>query len=160
MKKLLSFALAALLAVGLTACGNAQDQSADVDLTAYYDAMAEQQGWDDNYLAQMPDDMLDTYYPGLRDIETKQFIARASQMSTVVSEIVLMECGSAEDAQTAADILQQRADEQAEGGAWYPESLEAWKNAQVAVNGNYASLIVSGENQKELTDAYNALFAA
>lgn len=158
MKKLISLALAALLALGLTACGGSKTQN--VDLTAYYNAMAEKQGWNDDAMAEMPDDMLDTYYPGLRDIETRQFIARAPMISVAAEELVLMECGSAEDAQAAGKILQQRMDEQVDGGAWYPGTIEAWKNAQVSVNGNYAALIVSGENQKELTDAYNALFAS
>ncbi len=160
MNKLLSLAVAALLVLGLAACGNSQSQSADVDLTTYYESMADQLDWDDNYMAEMPDDMLDTYYPGLRDIETEQFIARAPMMSAVVNEVVLLECKSPEDAQKAADILQQRADEQADGGAWYPDSVEAWKGAQVAVNGNYASLLVSGDSQATLTESYNALFAS
>ena len=160
MKKLLSLALAAMLVLGLAACGSKTTENNQVDLTAYYDSMAEQMKWDDTYMAEMPEDMLDTYYPGLKDIETEQFIARAPMMSATVSEMVLLECTSAEDAEKAAEILQQRADEQADGGAWYPESVEAWKGAQVAVNGNYASLIVSGENQSTLTDAYNALFTA
>ena len=50
--------------------------------------------------------------------------------------------------------------EQADGGAWYPDSVEAWKGAQVAVNGNYASLLVSGDSQATLTESYNALFAS
>ena len=40
MKKLLSLAVAALLVLGLAACGNSQSQSADVDLTTYYESMA------------------------------------------------------------------------------------------------------------------------
>ena len=44
----------------------------------------------------------------------------------MVNEIVLAECGTEEDAATAASILQDRVDAQAEGGAWYPESMETW----------------------------------
>lgn len=158
MKKFLSFAMAALLAAGLTACGKTQDKA--VDLTACYDAMAEKAGWSDESMIETPDDVLDIYYPGLREIETKQFIARSVMITAAAEEVVLMECNSPEDAQAAKDILQQRMDEQIDGGAWYPASIETWENAQVSVNGNYAALIVSGESQKELTDAYNALFAS
>lgn len=158
MEKFLSFAMAALLAAGLTACGKTQDKA--VDLTACYDAMAEKAGWSDESMIETPDDVLDIYYPGLLEIETKQFIARSVMITAAAEEVVLMECNSPEDAQAAKDILQQRMDEQIDGGAWYPASIETWENAQVSVNGSYAALIVSGESQKELTDAYNALFAS
>lgn len=158
MKKLLSFALTALLALGLTACGGSQDKN--VDLTAYYNSMAEKQGWNDDSMTDMPDDVLDVYYPGLRDIGTKQFIARSLMISATAEEIVLMECNSPEDAKAAGKILQQRVDDQVDGGAWYPSTIETWKNAQVSVNGSYAAMIVSAENQGELADAYNALFAS
>ncbi|WP_294853919.1 DUF4358 domain-containing protein [uncultured Oscillibacter sp.] len=159
MKKLLFLISAALvLMMGLTACGETGDKHPD--LTAYYDSMAEKLNWSDENMMETPEDVLDIYYPGLKDIETKQFIARSVMISATAEELVLMECNSPEDAEAAKDILQQRMDDQVDGGAWYPSTIETWKNAQVSVNGSYAALIVSGENQKELTEAYNALFAS
>lgn len=159
MKKLLFPVLAALvLMIGLTACGETGDKHPD--LTAYYNSMAETLGWSNESMAETPDDVLDIYYPGLKDIETKQFIARSVMISATAEELVLMECNSPEDAQAAKAILQQRMDDQVDGGAWYPSTIQTWENAQVSVNGNYAALIVSGENQEELTEAYNALFAS
>lgn len=157
MKRAICVLLAGMMTLSLAACGG--KQSKNVDLTAYFDSLVQSQGWDENYMADMPDDMLDTYYPGLRDIETRQFIAKAPMMSAVVNEIVLMECTSPEDAQKAADILNQRVTEQADGGAWYPASIEAWANAMVTVNDSYAALIAAGQNQDAMTDAYLALFA-
>lgn len=158
MKKLLFPVLAALVLMGLTACGETGDKHPD--LTAYYNSMAETLGWSNESMAETPDDVLDIYYPGLRDIETKQFIARSVMISATAEELVLMECNSPEDVQAAKAILQQRMDDQVDGGAWYPSTIQTWENAQVSVNGNYAALIVSGENQEELTEAYNALFAS
>lgn len=161
MKRLISLAAAALLALSLTACGgSAAGESGQVDLAAYCDSVAEKLGWDDNYMEDMPEEMLDTYYPGLRELGTKQFIARAPAMSAVVNEMVLLECDTPEDAQAASRILQARKDEQASGGAWYPESIEEWKEAQVSVNGNYAALLAAGPDQRTVTDMYNALFAS
>ena len=91
--------------------------------------------------------MLEGSYPGLADVATKQLIAKAPMISAVVNEIVLAECGTEEDAATAASILQDRVDAQAEGGAWYPESMETWSNAQVV------------QNQEEIAEQFNALFA-
>lgn len=158
MKKLLLPLMAAFLLMGLSACGETGDRHPD--LTAYYNSMAETLGWDNESMAETPDDVLDIYYPGLKDIETKQFIARSVMISATAEEIVLMECNSPEDAQAAKAILQQRVDDQVDGGAWYPSTIETWENAQVSVNGSYAALIVSGQDQEKLTEAYNALFAS
>ncbi len=158
MKKLLFPVLAALvLMMGLTACGETGDKHPD--LTTYYNSMAETLGWDNESMTETPDDVLDIYYPGLKDIETKQFIARSVMISATAEELVLMECNSPEDAQAAKAILQQRMEDQVDGGAWYPSTIQTWENAQVSVNGSYAALIVSGEHQEELSEAYNALFA-
>ena len=159
MKKAFSLVLAMLMVLGLSACGETDASVKDVDLTAYYDAMSEKYDWAD-YMTDMTDDMVDTYYPGLRDIETTQFIAKAPLMSAVVSEVVLMECTSEDDAAKAAEILNQRVSDQAGGGAWYPESMDAWKNAQVVSNGTYVALLAYAEDQTGLSDAYSALFAA
>ena len=51
--------------------------------------------------------MLEGSYPGLADVATKQLIAKAPMISAVVNEIVLAECGTEEDAATAASILQE-----------------------------------------------------
>ena len=156
MKRAICVLLAGMMTLSLAACGG--KQSKNVDLTAYFDSLVQSQGWDENYMADMPDDMLDTYYPGLRDIETRQFIAKAPMMSAVVNEIVLMECTSPEDAQKAADILNQRVTEQADGGAWYPASMEAWEDAQVISNDRYVALLASSSHQSEAAELFNAKF--
>ena len=104
-------------------------------------------------------DMLEGSYPGLADVATKQLIAKAPMISAVVNEIVLAECGTEEDAATAASILQDRVDAQAEGGAWYPESMETWSNAQVVQNGTYVAMIATADHQEEIAEQFNALFA-
>ena len=104
-------------------------------------------------------DMLESSYPGLADVATKQLIAKAPMISAVVNEIVLAECGTEEDAATAASILQDRVDAQAEGGAWYPESMETWSNAQVVQNGTYVAMIATADHQEEIAEQFNALFA-
>ena len=106
-----------------------------MDLTAFYNTLAEEYGWvedaassgpDDVLMSNIEGDLLESYYPGLADVATEQLIAKAPMMSAVVNEIVLVQCDTEEDAATAASILQDRVDAQAEGGAWYPESMETW----------------------------------
>ena len=163
MKKFLTLALSALLTMGLlTACGG-KTTDKTVDLTAFYNTLAEEYGWaedaassgeEDIMMMNLEGDMLEGSYPGLADVATKQLIAKAPMISAVVNEIVL-----AEYAATAASILQDRVDAQAEGGAWYPESMETWSNAQVVQNGTYVAMIATADHQEEIAEQFNALFA-
>lgn len=167
-EEILTLALSALLTMGLlTACGG-KTTDKTVDLTAFYNTLAEEYGWaedaassgeEDIMMMNLEGDMLEGSYPGLADVATKQLIAKAPMISAVVNEIVLAECGTEEDAATAASILQDRVDAQAEGGAWYPESMETWSNAQVVQNGTYVAMIATADHQEEIAEQFNALFA-
>ena len=159
MKRVLTFTMTLLLAMSLlTACGNSGKQDPEVDLTAYFTQMVKDAGLDENYMTDLEGEMLESYYPGISDIPTKQFLAKAPMMSGVVNEMVLMQCENEEDAGKASAILQERIDTQAEGGAWYPESMEAWGNGQVIQHGTYVAMIASAQFQKTWADGFNALF--
>lgn len=76
MKKRMMMVLAAMLALLLTAgCGSTKEETKSVDLTEFYNGLAEEYEWDENYMASIEGDLLESYYPGLGDISTKQFIA-------------------------------------------------------------------------------------
>ena len=79
-------------------------------------------------------------------------------MSSVVNEVVFVECETEQDAENAAAILQERIDLQAEGGAWYPESMEAWRRGIVIQQGTYVAMIASAEHQDEIAEAFTNLF--
>ena len=109
-------------------------------------------------VAVMPE-MLDGYYPGLSEIATKQCVAYSPAMSAVAAEFVLVEVENAEDVEKAETILQTRIDSQIAGGAWYPETIEAWENnARLAVNGNSLMLVV-WEGSESIVESFNGLFA-
>ena len=93
MKRFLTLALSALLAVGLlTACGGTSDGSADtaeVSLSSFYAGLAEEYGWtedaassgeEDILMMDVEGDLLESYYPGLADVATEQLIAKAPMM--------------------------------------------------------------------------------
>ena len=160
MKKRMMMVLAAMLALLLTAgCGSTKEEIKSVDLTEFYNGLAEEYEWGENYMASIEGDLLESYYPGLGDISTKQFIAMTPQMSSVVNELVFLEAETEEDAEKAAEILQKRIDDQAAGVAWYPESMEAWGRGQVIQEGTYGAMIASAEHQEEIADAFEGLFA-
>lgn len=166
MKKLMVLILAAL-ALTLTACGGGSSENhetVDADLQGLYDTLTEEFQWEEGYLVDIEGEMLESYYPGLTEINTKQLIAKMPMMSSVVNEIVFLQCETEEDAAKAADILQSRidyqvGDENNPGGAWYPESIEAWKKGQVIQQGTYVAMIASAEYQDTITERFNALFA-
>ena len=160
MKKTMVLLLAGLMLV-LSACGgnSGKQETTQVDLQAYWDTLQETYKWNEGYMVDIEGDMLEGYYPGLSDIAAKQFIAKMPMMSSVVNEVVFLQCKTEEDAASAAAILQDRVDTQAEGGAWYPESMEAWSRGSVIQQGTYVAMIASASYQQEMEDAFNALFA-
>lgn len=166
MKRFLTLAIAFMM-LALTACGgneNTNAPTADADLQSLYDTLAEEFQWEEGYLVDIEGEMLESYYPGLSEINTKQFIAKMPMMSSVVNEIVFLQCETEDDAAKAAEILQNRidyqvGDENNPGGAWYPESIEAWKKGQVIQQGTYVAMIASAEYQDAITEQFNALFA-
>ena len=140
MKKLFALAAVALTLCGLlTACGSKTETANDVDLTGFYNALAEQYGWGDDMM----------------DLDGEML-----EMSYAVSEYVFLQADSEQDAAQAAKILQTRIDSQADGDAFYPETIDQWKAAKVLQNGAYVAMIASGEHQTEIEDAWNAQFGA
>ena len=55
-------------------------------------------------------------------------------------------------------IFQARIDAQVDGGAWYPETIEGWKNnSRIVVNGNCVMMIAYSECDA-VVEAFNGLF--
>lgn len=160
MRKTMPLALAVLMLLGaLTACGGDTAEAVpDVDLEAFYADIEEGYGWGGGYMVDIEGDMLDSYYPGLQDIAAKQFVAKMPMMSSVVNEMVFMQCETEDDAANAAAILQDRINVQAQGGAWYPESMEAWSHGIVIQQGTYVAMVASAEHQNEISSGFNQKF--
>ena len=168
MKKWMTLILTLFALTGLTACGNSgggAPEEKDVDLSAVYTSMEEVcDWWTDGYMEDVPEEMLELYYPGLAGLEPEQLIARTPLMSAAVNEVVLVECKSEEDADKAQEILQGRIDYQVgddanPGGAWYPETIEGWKTkSHVVSHGNYVMLAV-GDAAGAAVESFEALFA-
>lgn len=169
-------ALAAALILALSACGGAPkgEQDTDIpqqeetqkeaDLTAFYNELREETTWPE--LMSLEDgesELMDTYYPGLSEIPVRQRGIYLAAISAAVGEIALVEVENAGDVPAVEEIFQARIDYQVgdssnPGGAWYPETIEGWKNSsQIVTQGNYVMLAV-GDSAAEAVLRFNALF--
>lgn len=159
MKKLCCIVLTALLVLSLAACGKAtpQEDSKSVDLKqAAEDAIAAL--GDEVVLFPVEDTAeIESLYPGLTAVETKQLVAYQPPVSGYGCELVMVEVANSADTETVRSILQQRVDNAANDST-YPENAPAWKNnAAVTVNGNYVVMGVLPEGMT-LPDAFKAVF--
>ena len=159
MKKLCCIVLTALLVLSLAACGKAtpQEDSKSVDLKqAAEDAIASL--GDEVVLFPVEDTAeIESLYPGLTAVETKQLVAYQPPVSGYGCELVMVEVANSADTETVRSILQQRVDNAANDST-YPENAPAWKNnAAVTVNGNCVVMSVLPEGMA-LPDAFKAVF--
>ena len=134
--------------------------SSGVDLNGFYTSVCTTYG--ENFPANMnlceSVEMLNAFYPGLSGLETKQLMIYQPMMGAVVCEIALAEAANEADVETIKGIFQSRIDSQVDGGAWYPESIEGWKNnSRIVANGNTIMMIAYSECDA-VVEAFNALF--
>lgn len=131
-----------------------------VDLAEFYAGLSDQLP----AMMSVEGETLESYYPGLADIAARQCLVYYAAISASVGEIALVEVESADDVQAVKDIFQARIDYQVgdetnPGGAWYPASIEGWKNnSRIVSNGNYV-MLVAADGADDIVSAFNALFA-
>lgn len=139
----------------------------EIDLAAFYETLRAENIWPE--LMSLTEDetmteLLDSYYPGLSEISTKQSGVYIAAISAAVGEIALVEVENAGDVQAVEDIFQGRIDYQVgddanPGGAWYPETIEGWKTkSRIVSHGNYVMLAV-GDPADAAVESFEALFA-
>lgn len=134
-----------------------------VDLTAFYETLSAGKDWP--AMMQAEGEVLDAFYPGLSDIAVNQCAVYTAMISAAVGEIALVEVRDADDVQRVKDIFQARIDYQVgddenPGGAWYPDTIEGWKNgSRIVSNGNFVMLAALREDADSVVDSFNALFA-
>lgn len=140
MKKGLTLLLALTMMFSLVACG-AKEPVESVDLTAVAaEAAAVIESSGSVMFPEENPDMIESLYPGLTAVETKQLVVYMPPVVGFACEIVMVEAASEADAETVRGILQARIDTAADDTA-YPDNAAGWKNnAQVFVNGTYVVL--------------------
>ena len=152
-KRIVGLILIAVMLLAMAACGGSKNEN--VDLTAFYNELAGK--YEFSAHIDTEGEMLEMTYPGISGFTFKQAIFKAPMMSAVVNEIALVECENEDDAAAVAKIFEERKQMQADGGAWYPESIEGWKKAQIITHGNYVALIAF-ESADEIAASFEELF--
>lgn len=133
--------------------------AAQVDLAAFYEEIMASGGENAPAMMELTGESLDNYYPGLSDVKTNQRVVYMPMISAVACEIAMVECADPADADTVKAIFQTRIDAQVDGGAWYPDTIEGWKNnAKIVTNGSYVALFVIPEGLMDAASAFNGLF--
>lgn len=160
-KRILSLLLIAVMAFTVLAgCGSkdvetpetpdteVQDPAFSADLAEFYNKImnaAEEGPFMMDIAAEA--EFMENYYPGLKDIETKQLVAYTPAMTGVAVEFVFVEVANAADVDAVKAILQARIDDQkTEGMGKYPTTTAVWeKHSEIVVIGNYVCLFVCTE---------------
>lgn len=137
--------------------GESGGSAASVDLTAFYNDMTSQ--YEFPKLQAFTGDVLESYYPGMGAVSTKQCLFMGSMLTMNNGEFCLVEVSNSKDVDTVKSIFQTRIDYMVNGGAWYPEPTEQWtNNSRVVSNGSYVMMVVH-ENCDDIVNAFNGLFA-
>ena len=153
-KRILAMAMAVVCALTmLTACGSkeettpAPDSAFSVDLNRFYTEIMDAAEEGPMMMDLTADaELLEVMYPGLGAVETKQLVLASPAMSAVAVEFAFAEVANAADVETVKNAFQTRIDAQVAGGAWYPETIEGWKNnSEIVVIDNYVCLFVCAE---------------
>ena len=158
MKKVISFLLAATMALSLAACGNSgsggSGDAITIDLSAFYTEMYDSIFPDpDNApaLSEITGDYLEQTYPGLSEVETKQCLAYAPMITAVAYEIALVEVANADD---VAKVVVEEGIKVVTTGAGNPEKyMDMWKSAGIKVIPVVASVALARRMEKYGADA-------
>ena len=165
MKRITSLLLALVMLLALAGCGNSANggssEPKSVDLSAFLETVTSNQ---EAAMETLDADALETFYPGISDIETKQCTGATALISAVASEILLVEVANADDVAKVEEIMNARisyqvGDGTSPGGAWYPETMEQWQNNSRVVSVGNSVMLVVMDNADEIVTEFENLFA-
>jgi len=134
--------------------------TSSVDLAAFYETIITSVSEDNRpFMMELDAETAEMIYPGMGAIATNQKVLYMPGMSAVACEISMVECANAADVETVKSIFQTRIDTQVEGGAWYPETIEGWKNnSKIVVKDNFVCLFVIPEGMMDAASEFEKLF--
>ena len=164
MKRILTFALALVMALSLAACGDKKENKDDpnVTMTAQEILDSLKESLSSSYTSDQAEteDRMSGYY-GLDMSKIESWAAESNSSSSLNMDctvILKVKDGYAED---AAALLQERFDQTCDYARMYNMDLQRVLQGRLFVNGNYVALIVEGQQgDYETSEEAQAKFAA
>ena len=137
-----------------------EPSTSSVDLAAFYETIITSVSEENRpFMMELDAETAEMIYPGMGAITTNQKVLYMPGMSAVACEISMVECANAADLETVKTIFQTRINTQIEGGAWYPETIEGWKNnSKIVVKDNFVCLFVIPEGMMDAASEFEKLF--
>ena len=137
-----------------------EPSTSSVDLAAFYETIITSVSEENRpFMMELDAETAEMIYPGMGAITTNQKVLYMPGMSAVACEISMVECANAADVETVKTIFQTRINTQIEGGAWYPETIEGWKNnSKIVVKDNFVCLFVIPEGMMDAASEFEKLF--
>ena len=150
MKRFISLMLLAVVLLTMAACSGESGPQVPTGLVledVYQSILNAQTSTEE--LVMFPESdpgLIESYYPGIGEVELVQQVIYFPPVLGFVSEVVLVEVANPDDAQVVADIFRARIEKGA-ADVTYPEVAAYWKTcAQVQTAGNYVAMIALPEN--------------
>ena len=151
MKKILALLFVFLLLASVCGCTSETKEIAPepgTPLNTFYQAIMDAQPETAEALILFEENnpaLIDSFYPGLTDMELNQSAYYMPPIATHPCEIVLVEAKDEADADKVAEIFKARIDLGSDNLS-YPESAKGWQlYAQVQRSGNFVCMIVLPE---------------
>lgn len=150
MKKILALMLVIVMLFAAAGCGQEDEEGpeAGTALSTFYDAVIAVQPEEAEELILFEESdpgLIESFYPGLAEIQLNQQAFYMPPVATAPCEIVLVEVADSGDVQSVKDIFRARIDKGA-SDTTYPESALGWQSlAQVQSSGNFVCMIVLPE---------------
>lgn len=108
-------------------------------------------------------ELLDTYYPGLSSVPHVEEVLVQETMISIANVAVglvrLSDDATMDDILAVTDALQSRIQVQADGGAFYPESCDTWKQGVVTSVSKYVGMFVCPDEAQNMADLFVAAYS-
>lgn len=145
-----------------TAPADPSSGNASVSLSGFFSTLqGSYEGLDS--MMVLDGELLDTYYPGLRNIAAvEEVLVQETQMTMAnmaVGLVKLSDSATIDDLVAVQNALQTRINTQADGGAWYPASCETWEQGVITSTSNVVGMFVYPENAQDMADLFTQTFA-
>lgn len=114
------------------------------------------------HMMALDGELLDTYYPGLSSVpNVEALLVEETMISTAnmaIGLVVLNDNATADDLAAVTKALQSRINVQADGGAFYPDSCETWKQGVITSVSNCVGMFVYPDEAQSMADLFTATY--